>query len=476
MTVQKLNIQFVNKTKLPDDQVFITFQAPHKDLIATYADKKPVPRGKTNGKSNLMTNSISLQDITDTGLEIEKANSAVVFVSYAATDAVNGFNMSGDLSGNEQPSFIGEGGANYYEAYQPFELTYISNDKGSQGNLTNINYFCAPISIQSYSGGTSGKKLQCRGYFGGSAKGTRKITKKLLKLVKGPNIKLAMPTLDGHILRIIGPSSYGAQINPYPDFTGYLTWLNKNKIRTKIQNNNAFNAKTKSKSGYVNYNYRLEFEATVAADQTITLQGDIIVERAPNGKAPTTYKTYRNAKMTISPVFGPKTSETIFTNTIYGQADPEGVGKGSTVFNSVWENVYTDMINLGLSESDFTTTQNLAIGEITTGLLGGFLGSDLQYQNGMGIFSKYDGKPYKKVPSNAWWNTQALPAPAQLQPNAPFFDQYSSVIFDASNNEVYSIPYSDRFGDGPLIQSRFFNGENVDTWLITLGKPIFVVQ
>ncbi len=482
-----LNLIFDNQTGLPDEQVYITFQDAPNTLEATYgpADTK-VNRGGTTAKPDLMTESVSLKDIGASGLSITNAEGPVGFVSYEAIQRDQHFIMDADLSGNEQPSFIGSGGANYNKAFQPFEITAKKGETAGQGNLTNINYFCAPISLQSYNGGVHGSPLQNKGYYNGTATGTAKLNRQLAALVKGPHSGLATVTNSGKTLRYIGPSSYGAGTNPYPNFDAYLQSLHTNSVTTVIQNANAFNTMKDPAAGNINYEYGLDFTATVAADNTITLKGDITTTIRPHGGAAKAGTTYKGAVLTLSPKTGPDTSSDIFNNTIYGQADPKGMGKGSTTCNSVWDQLLTDMHAAKLflnkipgstkqKDTTYTTTQSLAVGEVTTGLLGGFLGSDTVYAGGKGDYAQYNGKAYKDIPSAAWWNSDTIPSPATLQPSNAFYSAYSDIIFDATDNQVYSIPFSDRFGDGPLMQTQLYDNKVVDTWVVTLGKPLFLL-
>ncbi|MEP5153959.1 hypothetical protein [Planktotalea sp.] len=467
-----LNMQFVNDTGLPDDQVFVTFQDPGQTLAASFgANNTAIARANAG---DMMTKSYSLATLGKAGLEITNAEGPVVFISYAATKDHGGFVMDADLSGNEQPSFIGSGGVNYKKAYQPFEITAKKGEDSGQGNLTNINYFAAPISIRSFNGGTKGTQLQERGYYGNTAKGTAKLADALNKLTSGA--PTATVTENGKALRYIGPSSYGAGDNPFSSFAAYLNALHKDGTTAKIQNHNAFNTKAKDPKDSVNYNYELNFVASFAKDNTITLSGDITTTIIKYGHKPTPGTTYKGAVLTISPTTGPNTSEDIFTNTIYGQADPHGAGKGSTTFNAVWDTLEADMNALGFDIAHpFATTQSLAIGEITTGLLGGFVGSKTIYKNGTGEYKQYDGSAYGTLPSAAWWNTDPIPEPKALQSGHTFYSDYSDTIFAATDNQVYSIPFSDRFGKGPLMQTQLYNGKTVDTWVVTLGVPTFML-
>ncbi|MHB8067832.1 MAG: hypothetical protein ACYDIC_08025 [Desulfobaccales bacterium] len=82
--------------------------------------------------------------------------------------------------------------------------------------------------------------------------------------------------------------------------------------------------------------------------------------------------------------------------------------------------------------SAYDTTISMFIGEVTTGLLGGFFNSD--YQPG--------GVPpaIKNMVSNDWLNLNPIVAFSKIQPLNPFYNIYAQVIFDASNNTVYGVP------------------------------------
>ena len=465
----QLNMQFINNTGLADSDIFITFQGA-SSVNATYAGGTyfaPVTPG------DIMTNSVSLTSIGSSGINIVNANGPVVFVSYATT--INGTVMNGNLSGNSVPSYIGSGGANYNQVFQPFEITAIQGQTGGQGNLTNINYFTAPIQIQSFNSANPNTPLQTKGY----NVSTATLANTLATMTAGNS--LATATNNGTILRYIGPSSYGVGTNPYPTFDDYITSLSSGNQTAHIVNSNAFNTQENPATGNINYNYTLDLIASFAPDRTITLSGNITTTITPFGGNSTAGTTYTGASFTISPTIGASTNNATFTNTIYGQADPLGSNNGSTTFNSVWGQLATDMADLGLylntvnPGTTYSTTQSLAIGEITTGLLGGFVGSNATYTGGNGTYAQFDGQAYEDVPSSAWWNTDVIPSPSTLQPNDPFYSQYSEAIFNATNNEVYSIPFSDRFGTGPLMQTQLYNGTVVDTWVVTLEAPIFMI-
>jgi len=82
------------------------------------------------------------------------------------------------------------------------------------------------------------------------------------------------------------------------------------------------------------------------------------------------------------------------------------------------------------------------------------------------------GVALKNIPSNQWWSQNPIVAYSQIQPNNPYYNVYANVIFNQSNNTVYGVPYSDRFGTGPLINSVSYGGKNVATWVIGIGRPL----
>lgn len=93
----------------------------------------------------------------------------------------------------------------------------------------------------------------------------------------------------------------------------------------------------------------------------------------------------------------------------------------------------------------YNTTLRMFIGEVTTGLLGGFFNSD--YQVG--------GVAIKNMASKQWWSLNPIVGYSEIQPLHSFYNVYADVVFNESNNTVYGVPYSDRFGTGPLVKPCF---------------------
>lgn len=110
----------------------------------------------------------------------------------------------------------------------------------------------------------------------------------------------------------------------------------------------------------------------------------------------------------------------------------------------------------------YDITKAMLIGEITTGLLGGFINSDYMVGN----------LAIKDMESNSWWSLSGNPAFSTIQPDNAYYNLYADVIFEVSSNTVYGVPYSDRFGTGPLVNTVNYNGTPINYWTIDIGAPL----
>ena len=107
------------------------------------------------------------------------------------------------------------------------------------------------------------------------------------------------------------------------------------------------------------------------------------------------------------------------------------------------------------------------VGEVSTGLLGGFFNSNYRVITHQSI-----GAALKNMPSNQWWPQNPIVAFSEIQPVHPYYNIYAEVIFNESHNTVYGVPFSDRFGKGPLVNSVQYNGTNVNYWVLGIGAPL----
>jgi hypothetical protein len=426
-----LNLIFTNNTGLADDKVFVTFQNPQhaaadKQFNVTYGNGTAVPFAAPD---NLMSESVSLQTIGGGGLTVEKVDGVVIYISYGQALT----------STTSAPSYIGSGGTDYNTPFQPFELTRMGSST-DQGNMTAINYFTAPQSITSYNGGQSGSQLQQTGYVESAAT----IASDIAALCSGCVVRNG----SGKIVRCIGPSSYpppgGSPSQPWPSWASCLQSVHDAGQKTIIQNHNAFNGNDGN-----NYDFTLNLTAAVGPDNSIQLDGSITTKATPEGDEP----TFSDASITI-----PGSPVDALDYIIYGQVSYTNVtwGQGWSVFKTFVDGKGID--------GAYGTTQRLAIGEITTGLLLGFVNSS-KVPAGRNT-------AIKNMPSEEWWTLNPMIAFSDVQSNSADYNEYANVIYKASNNLVYSIPYSDRLGEGPLINSVEYNGQPVDTWVVGLEAPV----
>ncbi len=61
---------------------------------------------------------------------------------------------------------------------------------------------------------------------------------------------------------------------------------------------------------------------------------------------------------------------------------------------------------------------------------------------------------------------------SEVQPNSPYYNTYADVIFNTSGNTVYGVPCSDRFGQGPLVNTVNWSGTAVGYWVVGIGTPL----
>jgi len=445
MVSNNLTLLFKNNTMMSDEDVYITFQNPalgNTNMDVSYSDGTAQKQIKFASQSNLMSTSLSLKDIGDNGLSVAKMASAIVYVSYGKPLK----------STTTAPSYIGKGGDDYGTKFQPFELTRLGN-RGDQGNMTAINYFTATMAIKSFNGGVKGTLLQSKSYNTDSID----IGNKIAKLTDDSSLS-AVKNLNGDIIRYIGPSSYGPyETNPFGSLAPYLKSIMDAGQSTEIINNNAFNQPAAAGEGSTNYNYSLNLTATIDADDMIKLDGSISTMVTPFGGKPSAGTMFNDCSITIS-----TKHVDILNYVLYGQV----IDNDIVTFGPGWAELGKHMKSIGIdTQGALDTTKNLAMGEITSGLLMGFVNSPVM-PSGMSV-------AIKDMSSDEWWKLKPVMAFSDLQPSeSTDYNQYANVLYSASGNEVYSIPYSDRLGTGPLINSVQFNDQEVDTWEVTLDPPI----
>jgi len=410
------------------------------------------------GNQVLMSLPVKLSDIGAGGLNITFSESAVFYVFY---DDPTGNSRTGPQ--NQMVST---------QRFMPFELTMMGGI-GDQGNLTAINYFTAPLSIRSYQNNPiqnpAEPVLQQTGFGSFTA---AQIGARFAAATRG-NPNAVVKDAKGNIVRYLGPSNAFSGANPWPSFLPYTKSIFAANQPTTIQRTNGFNFAAPDSTPV--YQFGADMTATANSDGSLTITGDITASVngtiKPGNPALPPNGTWTGATFSFS-VSDPNA----FNNAIYGQVQNSAVsftGQAWNDFLTFTQSTLKDptqphdpntnpSLNDPIVGSAYNTTISMFIGEVTTGLLGGFFNSNYQV-NGVAL---------KNMPSNNWWSLNPIVAFSEIQPQNPYYNIYAQVVFDTSNNTVYGVPYSDRFGSGPLVNTVKYNGANVNYWVLGVGAPL----
>jgi hypothetical protein len=428
------------------------------DFKATYDNGNQSIDFTVGSDQVLMSAPVKLSDIGTGGLNITFSESAVLFIYYD------------DPTGNSRTAAPAHMVST--QRFMPFEVTMMSND-GDQGNLTAINYFTAPLSIRSYENNpltNPGEPvLQSTGFGSHTAAqiGAQ------LATASNNNPDAVINEANGHIVRYLGPSNFTSDI-PWPSFIPYAQSINAANQDTTIERTNGFNFAAPDNTPV--YQFGADMTATAAADGSLTITGSITVSVndtiKPGNPALPTGDAWTGATFSFS-----ASNPDDFNVAIYGQAQNAAVnftGAAWSDFQTFTQGTLRDPSmphNPNPHDPDYNpslydlgaydTTLAMFVGEVTTGLLGGFFNSD--YEVG--------GVPIKNMPSKDWWSLDPLVAYSEIQDD-DHYNLYASVIYDLSGNTVYGVPFSDRFGTGPLVQTYKFDGTDVNYWVIGIGAPI----
>jgi len=441
-------------------EMWLQIQDPLETFQATYSGGAETISFDDQGTRVLMSVPVKLSDIGAGGLDITHSQSAVFFIYYD------------DPSGNSRTAAPAHMVST--QRFQPFELTMMDGS-GDQGNLTAINYFTAPLGIRSYENdpmqNPSEPVLQQTGF--GSA--TAAEIGAVFATATAGNQDAVITNGKGQVVRYIGPSNYNGA-NPWPSFIPYTQSINQAGQSTEIKRSNGFNFPAPDDTPV--YQFGCDMQATANADGSVTVTGDITVSvnaaiKAGNPPLPQG-GVWSNATFTFS-----VNDVDDFNNAIYGQVATDAVsfaGQAWSDFETFTKNTlqdpslpYDQNTNPSLYDTPFnayTTTVGMFIGEVTTGLLGGFFNSDYEVQ----------GVAIKDMYSNQWWSLDPIVAFSTLQPDNEYYNIYAEVIFDKSGNTVYGVPYSDRFGQGPLVNTVEYEGTPVNYWVVDIGAPLAAGQ
>lgn len=419
-----------------------------------------------SGSNVLMSVPLKLSEIGTAGIDINYAYSAVLYLYF---DDPTGENRSAAPAYNVSD-----------KRFQPFEITMTGSDSDS-GDMTAINYFTAPIGISSNqynpltNATANSNPLQKVGY---SLTGSQ--IARNLKQASGGNASSYMTNSSGAFVRYMGPSSFTSSDNPWPSFIPYLKDVSQDSQVTRIYNSNQFNF-----PGDTAYVFGFDMNATADSQGNISLEGNILVSKtgpvvSPNPAIPDGEK-WTDASLTFS-VADPNA----YNNAIYGQVNSTALNFSGTAWEKfkaftlathqvAGDNSSYSLNNLPGSSPAFSTTVHLLIGDITTGLIYGFVNSNTLVNGTTAI---------KDMASKNWWTIDPANGFSIAQPDNShtYYSPYSEVIAQASNNTVYSAPYSDRFTNAytnvsPAIMSVSYTPTGSSTatpvnfWKITVGAP-----
>ena len=459
--------------------VWIQVQDKPQTIQATYGNGQSITFKETD---DMMSNPVKLSDIGAGGLKVNYANSVNLFVFYD------------DPTKNDRkaapPHMISQ------QRFMPFELT-MTGGAGDGGDLTAINYFSAPLSIRSYSVDPAQYPnilpLQQASFGGASAAA---IAAPLIGGCKS-NPTALVKNAQGAIIRVLGPSNnFTPAANPWPSFVPYTQSIHAATQTTKIQNTNSFFF---SYTGFETPVYKFGTDnmiATANADGSLSITGRITVSVQGTIKKGTygnpdppasgywdgatftfgvsdvnafndaIYREVRNSAVTFTNETDPTSAWYKFKQFTQGTLmDPTKPHQNDSSQPNYNPSLY-DLFANGKGGDAYNTTLNLFIGEVTTGLLGGFFNSN--YQVG--------GTAIKTMPSYQWWKLDPMVAFSTIQPSHPYYSLYSGVIYDLSKNTVYGTPYSDRFGKVLINSVNYETIEGVryyvNYWKIGIGAPL----
>jgi hypothetical protein len=442
--------------------VWIQVQDSQGTFAATYANgtklisftnQNPPPAGPV-----LMSVPVKLSDIGAGGLNITHSVSAVIFVFYD------------DPTGNSQtaaPAFITS-----TQRFVPFELT-MQGLTGDYGNLTAINYFTAPLSIRSYD--ASQNLLQQAGW----GRATYQIAAQFAT-ASGGNSQVVVKN-NGNIIRYLGPSNYTGA-NPWPSFIPYTQSIYAANQSTTIQPNaQGFHFPNEPTPVY---QFGFDMTATANAAGSLKVTGSLTASVngtiKPGNPALPSGGAWTGAMISFS-----ATDPDAFNSAIYGSVQTSAVtvtdwDEFKTFTQSTLQDptqphdpntnpsLYDYVANQPLNA--YNTALNNLFGEVSTGLLGGFFNRDYP-----STYPLPGGVALKTLPSYQWWLQTPAVAFATIQPLHPYYDTYSNVVFNDSQNTVYGVPYSDRFQNtskSPAVYTVKYNGTSVASWVVGIGAPL----
>ena len=430
----------------------------------------------TFGSGDIMSAPVKLSDIGAGGLKVTYANGVNLFVFYD------------DPTGNDRTAAPNQ--MTSQQRFMPIELT-MTGGSGNQGDLTAINYFTAPLSLRSYNTDPTQNPpppaLQQTGF--GQTRAAS-IAGQLLRYCQR-NPKAVVKNAQGQIIRILGPSNAFTGTNPWPSFLPYVKSLGAQTTHIQSKPQGFYFTADNT----VTYNFGVDMQATADANGNLTCTGGITATVTGTIK-PGNPPLPSGGQWNDTTLYFSTAVPDAFNSAVYGQVSTSAVqywGSGWIYWVDFLANTLLDpskphdpVTNPSLLDGDLYPTEapppvsapvyltvfNNTIGEVTTGLLGGFYNS-----NTPSNIPSDGGAALKNVPSKNWWMQNPIVGFTEVQPQNPYYNLYSGVIFNTSGNTVYGVPYSDRFGSGPDVNSVNYTSPDgvtyyVNYWVMGIGAPL----
>lgn len=494
--VHALNLRFdtSNLTGIADSDVYIHFQGIASNSISYGANSVDF------GTSNYLTTGISLQTLNSNG-------------GFFNTDSLNGsiyISYKTPLGGGAAPTYIG-GGATLTQ-YERVELTHNPGNFNSGGNPTNINWFSFPVSITSYTQANPTSldtPVQNKQFTNPNA---AHIANRI-EGITGFNSNFTVLDAANNVVRYIGPSSFppppGLPSMPYASWVPYLESINTANTTTTMKNSSGFNIKdgqwqAGASQGSINYNFVFDLSMSVIGQvvnnafqfESIQLTGTITGTQTPfgggtttisGGSSPINNPGVWDVSLNIwglDPALPQYDTENLaaFNTALYGGVVPVGFNNSELLTKGGDYNLWLSEMNAiaGLNSGPNaagSVLQAQIIGENSSGFAFGYINSTITPAD---LFPNYNGPDkdvmFKDMDSSKWWGFNTLPN--QLQPNNPFYNEWSAIILEESLNQVYGQVYADRYAEpfNPFLFSMTTDGtatgDEIGSWVITLHDPV----
>jgi len=406
-------------------QVYVTFQCTFPESFsATYYSRRAgaqVPI--TVDSSSHLSLSIALSDIKDGIITLKHMNSGLIYAS-----------LGGPLGTKAPPDPRNPSDPAYSIAWQNLaEITYVGAAPDS-GDMTSINFFGVPCGVSVYIKQNT-ELVQQAGFVVSDAE----LITKLANLSSTPKETEITNSL-GEVVRVLSPNSFGYSTNKlgthyfsiggYQSFQAYVKSVHDAHKKTTIQGklgpgdfnfvsevNDALDIVTTG-----NYGTGVTYTITIPHDHMLT-DGSGLIDHV------------QSSALYLCPTLAQPDTGVTVTSTNGSLMDPAELAQ--------------------------------VLHDLTSGYNFGFINS--------ATMDEVTHVPFGDEPSSNWFvhSTKDTLYKA-LQPDHPYYNQYSEVISAASHGSVYGFPYADAV-PGVTLNTVEYPGTNpaspISSWHIVIGPP-----